>query len=303
MSEQPKDSASQPAPTSALNRQDWADAMGRRWNDHLAQFESMLAPIGAAAIAAAKLQPGEKVVDVGCGGGPTTLDIASRLGPRGLAVGVDLSPVLVDAARAKLAAAGPRAGAAPVKFVCGDASKLALEDAPFDVLFSRFGVMFFEDPVAAFRTMRSWLKPKDDKGPGRLAFICWAPPKENPWIGEIETITRRYVATPDIDPHAPGPFGLSDPERTRAILGSAGFTDVAMELWRGGQAVGGPGATLAQAADFAMTGMSVGSALKDQPDAVKARARADVEALFAKYLTPEGVMMPSAAWIVTAKAG
>jgi SAM-dependent methyltransferase len=281
---------------SPLNRQDWADAMGRRWLDHLPQFESMLAPIGAAAIEAARLKPGERVVDVGCGGGATTLDIASRLGPKGLAVGIDLSPVLVEAAKAKLAQAEARPGAAPVKFVCGNAATLALEDAPFDVLFSRFGVMFFDDLHAAFRHMRGWLTPT-----GRVAFVCWAPPKENPWILEIEAINRRYAATPDVDPNAPGPFALSNPDRLRDVLGEAGFVNVTLDAWRGGQAIGGPGATPEQAAQFAMTGMSVGQALKDQPDSVKAKARADVVALFAKHHTKDGVLMPSCAWVVTGK--
>jgi SAM-dependent methyltransferase len=210
---------------------------------------------------------------------------------------VDLSPVLVDAANAKLAQAGARPGAAPVKFVCANAATAALEDAPFDVLFSRFGVMFFDDPLAAFAHMRGWLKPS-----GRTAFVCWAPPRENPWILEIETINKRYAATPDVDPRAPGPFALSDPDRLRDVLDKAGFVDVVLDSWRGGQAIGGPGATPEQAAQFAMTGMSVGQALKDASDEVKAKARADVLALFTKHHRPEGVMMPSTAWVVTANA-
>lgn len=283
-------------PGSPLNNQDWADSSGRRWADHLPQFEAMLAPVGAVTIAAAKLQPGEGVVDVGSGGGRTTLAIAERVGPNGRAVGIDVSAVLVEAAT-EHALAHRRPGSAPVRFILADAAAKQLDEAPFDVLFSRFGVMFFADPIAAFRNLRGWLKPT-----GRLAFACWAPPKENPWLIEVQEILGRFVDAPKPDPLAPGPFAFADMSRVRDILTKAGFASIAHDAWRGGQAIGGVGATPAQAADFAMTAMHVGQMLADQPETVKAKARAEVEALFAKHHTKDGVTPPSTAWIVTAKA-
>jgi SAM-dependent methyltransferase len=289
---------SETPPTSPLERQDWSDAMGRRWLGHLKELEGMVAPIGAAALRKARFVPGERVVDVGCGAGPTTLDIARAVSPGGYALGLDLSPLLIDAATRRLTKSARPPGSARVKFLLGDAATAALDEPPFDVLFSRFGVMFFPDPHLAFAHMRGWLKPT-----GRAAFCCWAPPEENPWVLEIEAVVRRYVEPPGHTPHAPGPFGLADVERLKDILAKAGFVEVAIDAWRGQQAIAGPGATPAQAAAFAMTGMHVCQLLGDAPDELKSRVRADLEALFASKHGPGGVLLPSAAWLVTAKVG
>jgi SAM-dependent methyltransferase len=283
---------------SPLDRQDWSDVMGQRWLDHLKEFEGMIAPVGAAILKTARLAPGERVVDVGCGAGPTTLDVARSVTPGGYVLGLDVSPVLVDAATRRQSKSARPPGSARIKFQVGDAATAALDEPPFDLLFSRFGLMFFEDPYSAFAHMRGWLKPS-----GRTAFSCWAPASENPWILEIEAVLRRHVETPEPTPDAPGPFGLADAERTRDILAKAGFVDIAFETWRGDQPVGGPGATPAHAAAFAMSGMHVGQVLGEAPDELRERVRADLQAMFARNHSPAGVLLPSTVWLVTAKAG
>src|SRR5918997_3951556 len=150
----------------------WAGAGGRRWLDAEAFTARTVGPFGAAAMRAAAPQSGESVLDVGCGGGSTTIELAEAVGPGGTVVGIDVSPPLLDAARARAAPAGHTT----VSFIEADAQTHDLGVGRFDLVFSRFGVMFFEDPVEAFRRLRGAAKPG-----GRLAFACWRSFKENPW--------------------------------------------------------------------------------------------------------------------------
>jgi SAM-dependent methyltransferase len=281
---------------SPLERQDWADEAGRRWLGHLDAFEGMIAPVGTALIQAGAFRAGERIVDVGCGAGPSALEIARRVSPGGVVLGVDISPVLVDAATRRAAKTARPPGAARVRFVAADAAAASPPEGPFDALFSRFGVMFFEDPYAAFASMCGWLKPG-----GRIVFSCWAPPTENPWILDIQAIAERYVTPPEPVPNAPGPFGLADVERTRDILAKAGFVDAAVKPWRGDLPIAGAGASPAQAAEFAMNGMHVGQLLDGQPENVRAQALAELEAMFAGRKKSGGILLPSTAFIVTAR--
>jgi ubiquinone/menaquinone biosynthesis C-methylase UbiE len=149
---------------------DWAGARGQRWLRDVDVMEAMLAPIGSAALDHAAHAAGERVLDIGCGGGWTTRQIGAAVGPTGLALGLDISAELVDEA-------GRRAAAIPqVRFEAGDAAELVPAGGPFDRLFSRFGVMFFADPTAAFRHMGSQLKPG-----ARLDLAVWANPQWNRW--------------------------------------------------------------------------------------------------------------------------
>jgi len=267
----------------------WAGEMGDKWNTYLDQFEGMIAPVGAAAIAHADFKPGERVIDIGCGGGATTFDIA-RLVIDGHITGLDLSQTLVDSANSRLAASG----LGNVDFVCADAATAIMNG--YDVLFSRFGVMFFEDPHAAFKNMHSFLN--DD---GRLSFVCWGPPTEQPWVGQLMAIAAKYVELPPPVPNAPGPFAFGDPDYLRDILSSAGFKDIELTKWTGNQQLGGPGSTPESAARFVMDALFLGDAMAEASEEDRAQAHAETVELLKGFVVDDNVEMQGCAWLVRAR--
>lgn len=254
----------------------------------------MMAVFGQTAIEAAAPVTGERVLDVGCGAGASSLHLAARIGAGGHVLGVDISEPLIGRARAL----APQE--TPVLFQVADASSAELPEAAFDILFSRFGVMFFDDPTAAFAHMRRALKPG-----ARVAFVCWRGMAENDWVrlpmGALKGILR---PTAPPDPEAPGPFSFGDQGRVARILTAAGFTDVAIAPFDASIPFG-KGETRDAALDDAvkMT-LEVGPlarALADQPDDIRARASAAVRATFADCPGERSVMIDGAAWIVTAR--
>src|SRR6185369_15072156 len=170
------------------------------------------------AMDAAAVAAGERVLDVGCGCGSTTIELARRAGPTGHVVGADISgPMLADA-RARTAAAG----LGNVELVHADAQTHAFPPSAFDLVFSRFGVMFFADPTAAFANLRGALRPG-----GRLAFVCWRSLPENPWMAVPLMAALQHLPPPTIPgPEDPGPFSFADRGRVERILGGAGWSDV-----------------------------------------------------------------------------
>ncbi|WP_336969572.1 class I SAM-dependent methyltransferase [Sphingobium aromaticiconvertens] len=273
---------------------DWNGNSGERWLANQERLDRMLAAYGDAAVAAAAPRPGEQVLDIGCGAGATTLDIARLVRPDGFVLGVDISGQLIGRA---CECAGEGAG---VAFLLADASREAFAPSRFDLLFSRFGVMFFDDPVAAFAHLRRALKPT-----GRLAFICWRGAAENDWTRLPMAAIRGVVPpAPPTDPEAPGPFSFGDRDRVTHILTDAGYGDIAFE------AVDHPilfglgstrEAAIDDAVDHALQVGPLGRALTDQPDDVQVRAIAAVRAAFAQKVESDGVRIEGAAWVVTAQ--
>lgn len=249
---------------------------------------------GQAAIEAAAPAAGERVLDVGCGAGASSLALAARVGAGGQVLGVDISEPLIGRARAL----APQD--TPVLFRLADASSAELPERAFDILFSRFGVMFFGDPTGAFAHMRRALKPG-----GRVAFVCWRGAAENDWMRlPMGAINGIVPPTAPPDPEAPGPFSFGDPARVARILTAAGFTDIAIAPFDACVPFG-EGATRDAAIDDAvkMT-FEVGPlsrALVDQPDDIRARASAAVRAAFAGRAGERSVMINGATWIVTAR--
>jgi SAM-dependent methyltransferase len=199
----------------------WDGEAGRGWADRDKQMEQTLGPIGALAIEAASVQTGEHVLDVGCGCAHTSFAMLEKTGEKGRVLGVDISgPMLAIAARA--AKELPQSLQKAIAFEKADASVYPFEEASFDLAFSRFGVMFFADPVLAFTNIRKALKPT-----GRLTFICWAPVPGNDWITIPMSAALQHVAPPEpMPPNAPGPFGLSDPEYVKGVLAQAGYGNI-----------------------------------------------------------------------------
>lgn len=201
---------------------EWNGALGQRWAESQRETDAVVAAFGQAALQRAAAQPGERVIDIGCGCGDTSLELARRVGEGGRVLGVDVSRPMLEVARARAAAAGLR----QLDFDEADASAAPLPVGS-DLLYSRFGVMFFADPVAAFVHLRAALRPG-----GRLVFVCWRAPRDNAWAMAPLMAARRAlgITPPPADPLAPGPFAFADGERTRSILADAGFA--AIELQR-----------------------------------------------------------------------
>jgi SAM-dependent methyltransferase len=277
--------------TDGVQADEWAGQMGDKWLAHLDGFEGMIAEVGAALMAKAGFRPGERVVDIGCGGGATTVEIGRAVGAEGEVLGIDVSAALVEVARKRAAGAGN------IRFLVADAGAVALDGAPRDRLFSRFGVMFFCDFAAAFANLRQMLRDG-----GRADFSVWAPASENGWIIDMQALLARHVDRPRPEPNAPGPFALQDPDFVRPLLEGAGFRQVELELWRGEQLVGGSGAGPAEAADFVLHAMSFIDALKDKPTTVQDEVRRELVALFAAHHRDGAVRMPAGAWLITARA-
>jgi SAM-dependent methyltransferase len=271
---------------------DWAGERGERWLRDVDVMEAMLAPIGEAALAAAAFGPGETVLDIGCGGGWTTRRIGEAVGETGAAVGLDISAALVAEA-ARRAADLPQ-----VRFIAGDAGSTRPPGAPFDRLFSRFGVMFFTDPPAAFGHLHALLKPG-----ARLDLAVWASPKWNPWMMEMRRVVGAHVELPGAEPLAPGPFQLADPDYHGALLAGAGFTGLERRLLELPLLVGGPGATPRSAAAFALGAFSVGELAEAAGPDVFAAVTRDLELLYRSAETAEGIAMPAAVWLLSAQRG
>ncbi len=278
--------------TEALKGEDWAGEMGSRWLASLDRFEGMIAPIGAALLAQADCRPGERVLDLGCGGGGTTLAIAEAVGPQGAAVGLDIAPMLVERATQRAAAAGSHA-----RFVCADAATAVLDEPLFDRLFSRFGSMFFEAPVSAFTNLRGLLKPG-----ARIDLAVWANPRDNLWMMEVMGVVRQHIEIPPAVPRAPGPFAFEDLTYLEEILTGAGFSGMEVAAYEGKQPVGGPDAAPVEAVDFVLSSMAVGRALDEAGSTAREAARSDLIDLFTRRHTAgKGVMMACKAWLVTAQ--
>jgi SAM-dependent methyltransferase len=213
--------------------------------------------------------------------------LREKVGPNGVTAGVDVSKVMLNVARARAAAAN-----ADVAFVEDDAAKHDFQPV-FDLVFSRFGVMFFADPVAAFANIRTALTKT-----GRLAFVCWRSLPENFWAYTPLMAARPFLPPMDAPyPHAPGPFAFADGDRLHRILASAGFNAITIEKLDTTMAMG---ATVEEAAAESMRIGPVSRATAGVDDATRDKIRAAIAEAFAKYKMREGVMLPAACWLVRA---
>lgn len=262
----------------------WNGPAAERWIKGRERMDRSMASLTEAALAVAAPRAGERVLDVGCGCGTTTMMLAERVSPGGSVLGVDISGPMVAEARRRAPA---------ITFVEGDAGSHRFETA-FDLLFSRFGVMFFPDPVAAFRNLRAELAPG-----GRMLFACWQQFRDNPWAFMPLMVARDLLpAMEPFDPDAPGPFALADRDRVERILRGAGFADVSIaahddRMWTGSDADDG--------ADFALLVGPLSRAAAGLPDDVRAVIRQRVREALAEFVTPRGVEIPAAVWLVSAR--
>ena len=268
----------------------WNEQAGPTWIAENARLDAMLAPLGRAALERARPRAGERVLDVGCGVGQTTLQLAALVGPTGSVLGVDISAPMLARARERAAAEK----LANVRFEVADAQTHSLTPGSVDLVFSRFGVMFFADPEAAFANIGRALRPG-----GRLAFVCWQALAQNRWmLDSIAAIARFVPPSPPPAPDAPGPFAFADSARVRGILERAGFRAVKHEAVTGELSLG---RTLDEALGFATEIGPAASALREASESQRAEAIAALRQALETKLTPNGVLAAYATWIVTAE--
>jgi SAM-dependent methyltransferase len=265
----------------------WNGPAGERWAEAQESLDKNLLSISAALLSFVGVKSGESVLDVGCGCATTTLAYADAAGGDARVVGVDISGPMLSLAR-------KRAGSRPITFLQADASAHPFKPE-FDVAASRFGVMFFADPAAAFANIRKALKPG-----GRLRFVCWRAMMDNQWA------TVPFMAAADLlpvqeppDPYAPGPFAFADSARLKGILESAGFKNVKIEKL---DTVMDMAPTAREAAQFALGIGPLARAAVDCDDATKAKIVVRVADAMKKFETPKGVALPAACWLVGASA-
>jgi SAM-dependent methyltransferase len=262
----------------------WNGPGGQGWLAAYGRIERSLVDINRDVLALAAVQPGERVLDVGCGTGDTTAALAKTAGS---VLGVDISEPLVAAAKAK--------DIANAAFVVADAATQAFEPGSFDLVFSRFGVMFFADPVAAFANLHRALKPS-----GRLAFVCWRTPQENPWgLVPLQAARPFLPPMPRPGPEDPGQYSFGDRARVERILKEAGFVASRLEpldrpIWMGSDVA----EVVANADRFG----PMARAFAETPPEQAAKAKAAIAAAVAPHAGPDGVRMPGACWLVSARA-
>ncbi len=269
----------------------WNGPGGQRWAARQQAQDVLLGPIADILLDRARPVSGEQVIDIGCGSGATTIAFARAVGPTGHVLGIDVSAPMLARARQS---APPDL---PVEFVLADATVHAFPAGSFDLLASRFGVMFFAEPVLSFANLRKALRAS-----GRLAFACWRQPRENPWMmAPLQAVYRHVPKMPEVGPEDPGPFAFASEDRVRRILGDAGFVRIALEA-------------VAMSLDIAIGGgldAAVQSALEigpanralegHPPDTVAAASRSIRETLM-PFVRGSSVVLPGSIWIVTARA-
>jgi SAM-dependent methyltransferase len=267
----------------------WNTNAGHKWTEHQEHQDQVLRPVSDRLIAAAKPKPGERVIDVGCGCGATTIQFAERVGPAGAVLGLDVSAPMLARARER----APQD--LPITLALADATVHDVTAQSADLVVSRFGVMFFADPAKSFANLRKGLKPG-----GRLVFACWREAKQNPFfILPLREAGKHAPPLPEMDPDAPGPFAFPKEARVRQILSDAGFADIDLEPHDLELDIA-VGRGLDTAVRAAMTIGPTSRMLDGQSEAVRAAATADIRKALAAHARGESVPLGAAIWIVTA---
>jgi SAM-dependent methyltransferase len=267
----------------------WNGIDGEYWTSNQDRLDRTLAPVTGPLLEFAAPRAGSTVIDVGCGCGATTVEIARAVGPGGRVVGIDVSRPMLAIAAERLR---PFAN---TTCLVGDAAELPLLDLGADLIVSRFGVMFFGDPVAAFANLRTGLVAG-----GRLRFACWRPINENPWLQiPLHAVYEHVPRLPKPGPEEPGPFSFGDPARVTRVLRAAGFTapsftplDIQMDIAAGG--------TLEDAVIQSSAMGPAKRALAGQSDDIRAAALESIRRALTPHASAAGVKLPGAVWLVAA---
>jgi len=265
----------------------WNGVAGRTWVAAQGMLDRIFKPLEDLLVDAATAKPRQSVLDVGCGAGGTTLAVAQALGAEGRCVGIDISDPMIAAAQARAERDG-----APVRFIRADAERHAFAPASFDMIMSRFGVMFFDDPVHAFANLRQ--AARDD---AELLFIAWRSAEENPFMTTAERAAAPLLPNlPAREADAPGQFAFADAQRVRRILEASGWAgidirpiDVACTL---------PETELVH---YLTRLGPVGRLLHEVDDRTRARVTETVRAAFDPFVHGPEVRFTAACWLVGAR--
>jgi SAM-dependent methyltransferase len=270
----------------------WNGAGGASWAAAAARMDRELDRLGKMAMDALAPSAGSSVLDVGCGPGTTTVELAGRVGPRGRVLGLDVSGPLLEIARRRAAVSG----CGNVRFVQADAQDIALR-ASFDTVFSRFGVMFFTNPAAAFASLRAAARPG-----GRLGFVCWQRRADNPWFSAGRAALDAAAAAqapPTAADGEPGPFAFADSGRVSRILRAAGWRDV--QARPAADQLVLDETMVAERVAFAVGQGPAAAVLAAAGDSARAQAARRVRAALRAFERDGAVRFDRAVWVVTAR--
>jgi len=292
MTEQPRPPSKPSTPlrsTTGNAASDWGGARGERWRAALSGMEGMLAPVDEPLIRALRLEAPARIAEIGSGGGGTALEILRRAPAGSVVHGFDISPALIEIARRR-----PRPDQRAIAFERADVATAQPPENPYDRLVSRFGIMFFDDPPAAFANLVRWLA----RG-GRFAFAVWGRPADNPWQTSVRDVTAEVVDVPPTDPDAPGAFRYAEADKLLTLLESSGFGELDARDWRGALPIGG-GMPAAEAARFAIASFaSFGELLAQAGGAALDHARQSLTARFSRHEQDGVVQMDARVHVIT----
>jgi SAM-dependent methyltransferase len=283
----------QAGPANADQAEYWNSASGQKWITSQDALDQRFAPLTKLLMERAGVRPGECVIDVGCGTGTTMLRLAAAVGAHGAVLGIDIAEPLLAAARRRVL----HGGHVNVRLILADAQTHRFERACHDRVVSRFGVMFFDDPVGAFANLASALRPG-----GHLAFVSWGPLQDNPWFALPLEVAVPRLGPPDPQPpRTPGPLALSEPAYIHEILRGAGFAEVAIE--RVDTRLPGARSTRDEAELMSLFG-PLARLLRERgaDEATRATLIAELADRLAPYATAGSVRLPAVAHLVTATA-
>ncbi len=266
----------------------WNEDGGRRWLANMDSLETILDGLGRRLLERVGARPGERVLDIGCGGGVTSAALAAAVTPGGHVLGVDISAPILTAARER------HAHLANLRFVTADAGSDDLPEAAFDIVTSRFGVMFFHEPLIAFRHIRRAAAPG-----ARLVFLCWRRYDENPWMNIAASAAFTIVPPPPKPAaDAPGPFALADADKVQNLLMQTGFADIAMTPIDLPLNLGSLETAVQRMTQFGPAAQPLREATPERYQ----QALVAMRAALAPHDTPAGIVLNGATWLVEARA-
>jgi ubiquinone/menaquinone biosynthesis C-methylase UbiE len=268
----------------------WSGKGGDIWVERQNAMDTMLSPLGEAALNKLNLNEEENVLDIGCGCGHTTLNIAKRISPDGQVTGLDISEPMLK--RAKESA--NEMSISNASFNCVDVQTDDIGEEVYSAAFSRFGVMFFEDPIAAFRNINKSLITG-----ASLSFVCWQSPALNPWQSLFIEAVKKYVDLPSPPPRSPSPFAFMESEYVSSILEESNFQNIMIEGHEAEVNMFSGRSLSDSVKDYISINPVVSGMLKDSTEQEKTEIINSAIEAFSPYYSAKGLMFPSATWLVT----